>query len=236
MIKPDPGTVTWTFEGASILTLAQCACKKISDATLFGNGDASTRTMESESGTLAHIAVSASCCAHDAVVERLTATVHVVELGLRHEVIHINRGFGNRLYQGLVKGLPGQVRKVAEENCADIIAGDFNSSAYRERGKAGVSLIKGTWEETMLLPPSGAVPMWCQMKETEDCCGFIITKKNEPSWRVAEHGSVQLNEVKMQIKETDQAAHFSVYMYLCEAQTVERSIRCETAKSFRKQR
>ena len=40
----------------------------------------------------------------------------------------------------------------------------------------------------------------------------------------------------MQIKETDQAAHLPVYMHLCEAQTVERSIRSETAKSFKKQR
>ena len=69
------------------------------------------------------------------------------------------------------KGLLGQLRKVAEENGADLIAGEFNSSAYRKRGKAGVSFIEETWEETMLLPPSGAVPMWGHMKETEDCCG-----------------------------------------------------------------
>ena len=40
----------------------------------------------------------------------------------------------------------------------------------------------------------------------------------------------------MQIKETDQAAHLPVYIHLCEAQAVERSIRSETAKSYRKQR
>ena len=71
------------------------------------------------------------------------------------------------------------------------------------------------------------------MQETEDCCGFTITKKSEPSWRVARRGSFQLNKDKMQIKETDQAAHLPVYMHLCEAQTVERSIRSETAKSSR---
>ena len=74
------------------------------------------------------------------------------------------------------------------------------------------------------------------MKETEDCCGFTITKKSEPSWRVARRGSFQLNKDKMQIKETDHAAHLPVYMHLCEAQTVERSIRSETAKSYKKQR
>ena len=67
----------------------------------------------------------------------------------------------------------------------------------------------------------------------EDCegirrrCGFTKTKKSEKSWRVAR---------RMQIKETDQAAHLPVYIHLCEAQAVERSIRSETAKSHRKQR
>ena len=46
----------------------------------------------------------ASRCANDAVIERVTATVHVVELGLRHEVSHVERGeeqltFGNHLYK-----------------------------------------------------------------------------------------------------------------------------------------
>ena len=45
------------------------------------------------------------------------------------------------------------------ENDADIIAGDFNSSAYRDRGKAGVSSIEETWETTPLIPPPDVVPM-----------------------------------------------------------------------------
>ena len=41
----------------------------------------------------------------------------------------------------------------------DIIAVDFNSSAYRDRGKAGVSSIEKTWEKTPLIPPPDVVPM-----------------------------------------------------------------------------
>ena len=130
----------------------------------------------------------------------------------------------------------GQLRKVAVENDADIFAGDFNSSAYPDRGKARVSLIEETWEKTLLIPPPDVVPMWCQMKESGDCCGFTMTKKSEPRLRVARHGSFQFNKGIVQIKETDQAAHLPVYIHLCEAQTIERSIRSETAKSDRKQR
>ena len=45
------------------------------------------------------------------------------------------------------------------ENDADIIAGDFNSSAYRDRGTVGVSSIEETWEKTLLIPPPDVVPM-----------------------------------------------------------------------------
>ena len=39
-----------------------------------------------------------------------------------------------------------QPRKVAEENYADIVVGDFNTSAYRECGKAKMSSIEEAWE------------------------------------------------------------------------------------------
>ena len=95
-------------------------------------------------------------------------------------------------------------------------------------GRREVSFIEGTWEETRLLPPSGPVQLG-QMKETEDCCGFVITKQNEPSWRVARHGSFQLNKDKMQIEGNRSSGTPSVYIHLCKAQTNERSIRSETA-------
>ena len=99
-----------------------------------------------------------------------------------------------------------------------------------------VSSIEETCEKPLLTPPPDVVPTWCQMKESGDCYGFTTTKKSEPSWRVAMHGTFQLNKDKMQIEERDQAAHLPVHIHLCEAQTVERSIRSETAKSDRKQR
>ena len=58
----------------------------------------------------------------------------------------------------VAKQLLGQFTKVAVENDADIIAGDFKSSAYRDRGKAGVSSFEETWETTPLIPPPDVVP------------------------------------------------------------------------------
>ena len=59
----------------------------------------------------------------------------------------------------VAKQLLGQLRKVAVENDADIIAGDFKSSAYRDRGNSRVSSIEETWEKSLLIPPPDVVPM-----------------------------------------------------------------------------
>ena len=42
----------------------------------------------------------------------------------------------------IAKQLLGQLWKVTERNNADIIAGDFNTWAYRERGKAQMSSVE----------------------------------------------------------------------------------------------
>ena len=46
-------------------------------------------------------------------------------------------------------------------------------------------LHRRTWEDTLLIPPPDLVPMWGQMAESGDCCGFIVPKRTEQSWRVA---------------------------------------------------
>ena len=58
----------------------------------------------------------------------------------------------------VAKQLLGQFRKVAVGNDADIIAGDFKSSARRDRGNSRVSSIEETWETTILIPPPDVVP------------------------------------------------------------------------------
>ena len=51
------------------------------------------------------------------------------------------------------KQLLGQLGNVAEKNDADIIAGDFDIAACRERRNVKVSSIRETCEEMLLIPP-----------------------------------------------------------------------------------
>ena len=65
----------------------------------------------------------------------------------------------------------GPALKRRRENVQASIAGDIISSAFRERGKAGVSSM------TLVILPPDLVPMWGQMEESGDCCGFIQKKE-----------------------------------------------------------
>ena len=53
---------------------------------------------------------------------------------------------------------------------------------------------------TLLLPPLGLAPMWAQMEDSTECCGFIRTMKSVTNWRVVKHGSLQIDRGKMQNK------------------------------------
>ena len=62
----------------------------------------------------------------------------------------------------LAKMLLCQTREIAESNDVDIIGGDFNTFACRERGTAKLSSIEEAWGETLLISPPDLVPMWDQ--------------------------------------------------------------------------
>ena len=61
--------------------------------------------------------------------------------------------------RGIAKMLLAQFKEIAAVNDVHIIKGDFNASAYRERGKAKLNSIEEAWKTTLLSPPPDVVPM-----------------------------------------------------------------------------
>ena len=63
--------------------------------------------------------------------------------------------------RGVAKMLLCQFREIAELSDVDIIGGDVNTSAHRERGKAKLRSIEEAWEETLrILPPDLGFNVW----------------------------------------------------------------------------
>ena len=60
--------------------------------------------------------------------------------------------------------------------------------------------------------------------------------KKVTHWRVARHGSLQLNKDTIQIRVTEQATHLPVFVHFCESHIAERSARSKAAKGYRRKR
>ena len=84
-----------------------------------------------------------------------------------------------------------QFREIAELNDVDIIGVGLNTSACRERGKSTLRSVKEALDTTVLIPPQDLGPLWVQIEDSGDCCGFIVTTRNVANWQVARHGSLQ---------------------------------------------
>ena len=97
-----------------------------------------------------------------------------------------------------------------------------------------MSTTEETWDETLLIPLPGVVPMRGHVEDSADCCGFIAPNRIEQSWRVVRQGSVQLNKDKMQTEATDLAPPPPIFIHLCESRAAERSSRSEAAKQHRR--
>ena len=62
--------------------------------------------------------------------------------------------------------------------------------------------------------------MWGQMKDSGDCCGFVITRENVELRKVAGHGSCELNKDKLRKKEIVRHIFPSLCIYLLQERSL----------------
>ena len=75
-----------------------------------------------------------------------------------------------------------QFREIAALNDVDVVEGDFDTSAHREREKAKLSSVEEGRKTTLLSLPPDLVPMWGQNEDSGDCCGF--SSKHEECYKL----------------------------------------------------
>ena len=137
----------------------------------------------------------------------------------------------------------------------------LSNTAAKKRCKATIGPAQESHRQKQCRHPPDVIPMWGQMVNSGNCCGFIYQQgmirtgvakhaslqtqderqtkaadQETPKWHVARHGSLLKNKEKMRIKDTDLAAHLTVHIHLCEARGAERRARSEAAKQYRRKR
>ena len=99
----------------------------------------------------------------------------------------------------------------------ELVAGDFNGTAWRCRSKDNISTIDEAFTDCALPTPSGPTPLWGPgsiLDNWADVCGFLKSPGSYRFWKVHKHGAVSIPRKKLGVRPTDQSCHHETWLHL----------------------
>ena len=90
----------------------------------------------------------------------------------------------------------------------DLVAGDFNGTAWWHRGKDNLSAIDEAFVDSILPTPQGTPPLWGQgfiPDMRADVCGFLKPLGSQCFWKVSKHGAFSIHRKSLGLRPTDQS-------------------------------
>ena len=111
-----------------------------------------------------------------------------------------------------------------DQQQVDLVAGDFDGSAWRRQSGSDsriISSIEETFVNTNLPLPPGPTPLWGAgggPGEWSDVCGFFKPPGSENEWQVRVHGAFTIPHSTLGLKEKDQSCHHEVWIHLLSRQ------------------
>ena len=86
----------------------------------------------------------------------------------------------------------------------DLVAGDFNGTAWRHRGKDNLSTVDEAFLDSTLPTPPGPTPLW---GSGSDVCGLLKPPGSQRSWKVNKHGAFAIRRKTLGLRPNDQSCH-----------------------------
>ena len=99
----------------------------------------------------------------------------------------------------------------------DLVAGDFNGTAWRYRGKDNLSTIDEAFLDSILPTPPGPTPLWGPGSIPDnwaDVCGFLKPPGSQRSWKVNKHGAFSIPRKTLGMRPNDQSCHHETWLHL----------------------
>ena len=104
--------------------------------------------------------------------------------------LHISNIFAKK--RGIAKKIVQTIRAIMISQDIDLVAGDFNGTAWRCRSRDNLSAIDEVFADCALLTPPGPPPLWGPgsiPNNWADVCGFLKPPGSQRFWRVSKHGA-----------------------------------------------
>ena len=104
--------------------------------------------------------------------------------------LHISNIYAKK--KGIAKKIIQTIRAIMISQDIDLVAGDFNSTAWRCRSRDNISTIDEVFSDCALPTPPGSTPLWGPgsiPNNWADVCGFLEPPGSQRFWKVNKHGA-----------------------------------------------
>ena len=99
----------------------------------------------------------------------------------------------------------------------DLVAGDFNGTAWRYRSEDNFSTIDEALSDCALPAPPGPTPLWGPESIPDngaDVCGFLKQPGSQRFWKVHKHGAFSILRKTLCLRPTDHSCHHETWPHL----------------------
>ena len=131
-------------------------------------------------------------------------------LSLHISKIHVKK-------KGIAKKLILTLRTMMISQEVDLVAGDFNGTAWRCRSRDNLSTFDEACSDCALLTPPGPTPLWGPgsiLDNWADVCGFLKPAGSDRFWKVNKHGAFSIPRKTIGLRATDQSCHHETWLHL----------------------
>ena len=129
--------------------------------------------------------------------------------------LHINNIYAKK--KGIAKKLILTLRAIMISQEVDLVAGDFNGTAWRCRSRDNLSTIDEASMDSILPTPPGPTPQWVPGSIPDnwaDVCGFLKPPGSQRFWKVHKHGAFSIPRKSLGLRPTHQNCHHETWLHL----------------------
>ena len=129
--------------------------------------------------------------------------------------LHISNIYAKK--KGIAKNIIQTLRAIMISQDIDLVAGDFNGTAWRCRSRDNISTIDEVFSDCALPTPPGPTPLWGPGSIPNiwaDVCGFLKPPGSQRFWKVSKHGAFSVPRKALGLRPNDQTCHHETWIHL----------------------
>ena len=119
--------------------------------------------------------------------------------------------------KGIAKKLILTLRAIMISQEVDLVAGDFQGTAWRCRSRDNLSTVDEAFADCALPTPPGPTPLWRPgsiPNNWADVCGFLKPQGSQRFWRVNKHDAFSHPRKALGLRPNDQSCHHETWLHL----------------------